>query len=85
MGVDAMMTSQVLRALESHALVTRNRDTTDTRVVNVEATLTGQRRVNTAIGEVEAIDREFFGSLGHDQAAFVNHLSKLLPGHVDER
>ncbi|MDQ0895043.1 MarR family winged helix-turn-helix transcriptional regulator [Agromyces ramosus] len=78
MGVDAMMTSQVLRALEARVLVARHRDANDTRVVNVEATPAGERLVNAAIGDVEATDRDFFASLGHDQATFTGYLGALL-------
>lgn len=85
MGLDAMMTSQVLRALESRGLVARNRDSDDTRVVNVETTATGIRLVNTAITDVEATDREFFGLLGPDHAAFTGHLRSLQLGCDEKR
>lgn len=77
MAVDAMMTSQVLRALESRALVARSRDTDDTRVINVAPTSAGQELVNAAIGDVEATDRAFFAPLGQYRDSFVRHLHAL--------
>ncbi|GAA2524318.1 MarR family transcriptional regulator [Microbacterium mitrae] len=80
MGIDAMMTSQVIRALESRNLVVRGRDAQDSRVVKVEATSAGSELANAAISDVEAVDREFFGRLGDSQSAFATQLGVLVAG-----
>lgn len=73
-GTDAMMTSQVLRALEALGLVLRTPHPTDRRAMLVQPTAAGIEVANRANGAVEAADREFFGVL--DEA----ELSALLRG-----
>jgi DNA-binding MarR family transcriptional regulator len=59
---DVMMTSQVLRALESRGLVTREPDPRDTRARRVRLTAAGRRRVAQALGAVEGVDGDFFAA-----------------------
>ncbi len=59
-ATDAMMTSQVLRALEAKALITRTPDPQDTRAKRIRLTQAGQARVAAALPAVEAVDEHFF-------------------------
>jgi len=59
-GTDAMMTSQVVRALERRGLVRRGRDPQDGRIWRVAGTAPGARLAEQAIDVVEAADRAFF-------------------------
>jgi DNA-binding MarR family transcriptional regulator len=61
-GTDPMMTSQVLRALERKALLTRAPDPHDSRARRLSLTPQGRRLARKAIGVVEAVDDEFFAS-----------------------
>lgn len=61
-GADAMMTSQVVRALEKADLLVRSQDPVDTRVKRVRCTPEGRRLARRAIEVIEQVDREFFGS-----------------------
>lgn len=63
-GLDAMMTSQVLRALESKGLVTRDRAEHDARARAVVITEAGRRLALRAVDAVEEVDRAFFGAAG---------------------
>lgn len=85
MGVDPMMTSQVLRALESHEFVSRRRGSNDARIMQVEATPAGVRVASGALKDVEATDHDFFEALGSDEAAMVDLLRRLLPGDSEGR
>jgi MarR family transcriptional regulator, organic hydroperoxide resistance regulator len=76
-ATDAMMTSQVLRALEARGLVKRQQHPDDGRAILVSVTTEGVELVNRAIGVVEACDREFFGALGGEVAAFAGGLRVL--------
>jgi DNA-binding MarR family transcriptional regulator len=60
MGMDAMMTSQVVRALERQGLVERLRDPGDARSVRVTVTAAGRERLQGALADVEAADTDFF-------------------------
>lgn len=82
MGVDAMMTSQVLRVLVSRGLVERHRDEGDARVIRVEATTAGANLANAAIDDVESTDRAFFAPLGTDVVAFAACLDAVLRGEL---
>jgi len=59
-ATDAMMTSQVLRALEAKALITRTPDPQDRRAKRVRLTQAGQARVAAALPAVDAVDEHFF-------------------------
>ncbi|HEY8858666.1 MAG TPA: MarR family transcriptional regulator [Gaiellales bacterium] len=62
-GTDAMMTSQVARALERAGLVERLRDPADSRSVRVTVTLAGRERLKGALRDVEAADAAFFAAV----------------------
>lgn len=76
---DAMMTSQVLRALETQGLVVREPHPTDGRARALMVTAAGQDLANRAVAVVEAADRQFFGPLGPDVAQLNALLQRLGP------
>jgi DNA-binding MarR family transcriptional regulator len=63
-GTDAMMTSQVLRALEARGLLQRDAHPTDGRARELVLTPAGADLALRAIAVVEAADREFFSAVG---------------------
>ncbi|HLY55600.1 MAG TPA: MarR family transcriptional regulator [Stellaceae bacterium] len=77
LGADAMMTSQVLRTLESGGLVRRERDPTDTRARNVVLTDDGARKLALVRPLLSDIDEAFFDPLGKKEKRFVKSLKKL--------
>ena len=79
-GTDVMMTSQVIRALEAKGYVTRNPHPADKRAVTVAPTPEGIALANRANVDVEAADRNYFGSLAPDELAdLTENLHKLRP------
>ena len=74
---DPMMTSQVLRTLESRGLVERHAHPQDGRARALAVTDEGRALANRAVADVEACDAEFFGALGDQGAGFVRALQKL--------
>ena len=72
-----MMTSQVLRALERRALITRTRHPGDGRAQLLSVTAEGEALANRANAAVEACDREFFEPLGSGVAGFGRSLRAL--------
>lgn len=67
-GVDVMMTSQVLRALEGRGLVTCREAFGDARARAVRPTAEGTGLARTAVQVVEAVDRRFFDAAGAEQS-----------------
>jgi DNA-binding MarR family transcriptional regulator len=65
-GTDAMMTSQVVRALERRGLVERLRDPGDARTVRVTVTAAGRERLKGALADVEAADAAFFAPVADE-------------------
>jgi DNA-binding MarR family transcriptional regulator len=63
-GTDAMMTSQVVRALETKNLVTRSPDPKDSRAQCVVVTDEGAELARMAIPVVKAADEAFFSGAG---------------------
>ena len=74
-GTDAMMTSQVVRALARAGLVERLRDPADSRSLRVTITETGRDRLRNALADVEAADAAFFAPV--QDAALVPRLRTL--------
>jgi len=74
---DPMMTSQVLRILESRGLVERAAHPDDRRAWSLAATTAGVKLANRANAAVEACDRDFFSALQGDQADFTTALRRL--------
>lgn len=73
-STDAMMTSQVLRALEGRGLVLREPHPDDKRARALTVTAEGRALADRAVAVVEACDRAFFSAVGDD----VGRLSGLL-------
>lgn len=63
-GTDAMMTSQVLRSLESSGLVERHADPADARVKRLTVTPAGRSAAAEALDVVDTLDKQFFGPAG---------------------
>jgi DNA-binding MarR family transcriptional regulator len=77
LGADVMMTSQVLRALETAGLVRRDRDPADTRARTLALTEDGFRKLAAALPLLLEIDEAFFDSLGKKEGRFSKSLRKL--------
>jgi DNA-binding MarR family transcriptional regulator len=76
-----MMTSQVLRKLETRGLVTRSPDEHDSRARRLGLTEAGRTLLSGALADVEAADAAVFGALEQaDHAAFVRALAVLSSG-----
>ncbi|CAN5644756.1 MarR family transcriptional regulator [soil metagenome] len=60
-GADAMMTSQVVRALERGGLLSREQDPNDSRVKRLRTTDQGRAVALEAVQAIEQVDRDFFG------------------------
>ena len=76
-ATDPMMTSQVLRALESKGLIERLAHPTDGRARTLAPTSAGVSLVNRANAAVEQADRAYFAALGDDTPSFTNSLAIL--------
>jgi DNA-binding MarR family transcriptional regulator len=76
-NTDVMMTSQVVRTLESKHYLERHSDPTDARAKLLTITPTGLALVNQAITKVEAVDKRFFAQL-EDSKQFALDLKTLL-------
>jgi DNA-binding MarR family transcriptional regulator len=81
-GTDAMMTSQVCRALQERGLLTRNPDPRDSRAVRLELTPAGRALAPEAVEAVEAADEAFF-STAPDPAVVRSLLHSLATGSTD--
>lgn len=75
-ATDVMMTSQVLRALESKSLLERPQHPHDRRARALHATDAGRTIARAATADVEAADERFFGALD-DVGRFVVDLTAL--------
>jgi len=75
-AADVMMTSQVLRALESRGLVARMPDAADARIKRLTVTAAGRRLAELAVTVVEAADAEFF-TRASDPAQLLDVLHQL--------
>jgi DNA-binding MarR family transcriptional regulator len=77
LGADVMMTSQVLRTLESAGLIRRDRDPRDTRARTLALTETGEAKLRAALPTLDTVDTDFFSVLGHREDRFAKSLRKL--------
>ncbi|WP_219943348.1 MarR family winged helix-turn-helix transcriptional regulator [Iamia sp. SCSIO 61187] len=75
--VDAMMTSQVVRALEAAKLIRRTEDAKDARVKRLRCTAKGRRVAVAAVAAVEAVEDEVFGPEGERSPELVGLLQRL--------
>jgi MarR family transcriptional regulator, organic hydroperoxide resistance regulator len=78
--IDAMTTSQVLRALERKKLVRRTDHPSDSRAFALRPTAAGRRLARQLIHLVERADQEFFSALGGDVTRFTGMLEELTGG-----
>lgn len=76
-NTDVMMTSQVVRTLETKQYLERHSDPTDARSKLLSITPAGLALVNRAIKAVEAVDQHFFAKLEHSKE-FATDLKTLL-------
>jgi DNA-binding MarR family transcriptional regulator len=83
-ATDVMMTSQVLRTLESKGLLERRPHPSDARARDLVVTETGERVTNQALPVVERVDREFFAAAGAHQAGLLAGL-QALASHARDR
>ena len=78
-GIDIMMTSNVIRALENKGFLSRKAHPKDTRAKVVNISKKGLEIVFNAIQKVEAFDKQFFEKLANerqfnaDLLALLNH------------
>ena len=82
-ATDPMMTSQVLRALESKGLIERLAHPTDGRARTLTPTVAGVSLVNRANAAVEHADRAYFAALGDDARGFTRSLATLDAENVE--
>lgn len=75
--IDAMTTSQVLRALEKKKLVRRTDHPRDSRAFALRPTAAGRRLARQLIHLVERADQDFFSALGGDVGRFTTMLEEL--------
>ena len=76
-GTDPMMTSQVIRKLETRGLLERALDPADSRARRLGLTAAGRALVSRALADVEASDEEYFSVLGRERDTFVRALRTL--------
>jgi DNA-binding MarR family transcriptional regulator len=81
-ATDPMMTSQVVRVLESHGWIVRERHPADGRAFALAITEPGVRLVQRANTAVEQCDEEFFAALGKSGPAFRRSLRVLRDTHT---
>jgi len=77
LGADPMMTSQVLRTLETAGLVKRERNPADTRSRLLSLTAEGKAQLAAALPLIETVDREFFDVLGRREDKFLKAMRRL--------
>lgn len=80
-ATDPMMTSQVLRTLETKGLVQRRDHPEDRRAKAIAPTEAGIALANRAVTVVEACDAAFFGPLAPHTHDFTAALRVLRDGH----
>jgi DNA-binding MarR family transcriptional regulator len=81
---DVMMTSQVLRKLESRGLVSKRTGESDTRSNVIMLTEKGAEKVAKALGIAEKVDSDFFRSLRGNYGEFLLELGALTKANGPE-
>ena len=76
--VDKMVTSTVIRQLETKKLVSRTKDPKDSRAFYLRLTPQGVEMTLKVLPRVEAVDKGFFGKLGKLEEDFTHQLQALL-------
>lgn len=74
--IDVMLTSNVLRALETRKLIERGQHSSDTRAKTVYLTESGYKLLKPAVKQVEDFDNQFFSKI-EDIKKFNENLRKL--------
>ena len=82
-ATDPMMTSQVLRTLESKGLIERLAHPTYGRALTLAPTPAGINLVNRANAAVEHADRAYFAALVYDARGFTRSLATLDAENVE--
>ncbi len=82
-GVDAMTTSQILRALEAAKLVQRRAHPDDPRARAVHVTANGREKVGKAIVLVERVDAAFFMPVASSARRMVALFRALVDASAD--
>ena len=77
LGADPMMTSQVLRTLETGGLIKRERNPADTRSRLLSLTADGLAKLAVALPLIAAVDAEFFDVLGRREERFLKAMRRL--------
>lgn len=77
LGADPMMTSQVLRTLETAGLVKRERNPADTRSRLLSLTTAGKTQLAAALPLIAEVDRDFFDVLGRREDKFLKAMRRL--------
>ena len=80
-GCDKMMTSKVLRTLESRKLVQRKNHHSDTRSRSLLLTAKGMEVLQQATASFQLAEAEVFESLGKKEKGFGKKLRKLVHQH----
>ena len=76
--IDAMMTSQVVRALHRKKLVRRSPHPADSRAMVLLPSAAGRKLTRQAIYLVERADQDFFATLGGDAPRLTSMLRTVL-------
>lgn len=82
-NADRMMVSKVLRTLEDKKFITRKEHPQDTRAKVISLTTAGEKILRKALAEVEAVDIDFFATIGKGLTAFNSTMEKLIKQHKD--
>lgn len=78
-ATDPMMTSQVLRTLETKGLILRSTQPADSRAHQLAVTEAGARLASETIGAVEEADGDFFGKVSGRRDSLLDYL-RILAG-----
>jgi DNA-binding MarR family transcriptional regulator len=81
---DVMMTSQVLKKLESKGLVSKRPSESDTRANVILLTGKGAEKVAKALRIAESVDSDFFRSLERNYGEFLKELGALIKANGAE-
>jgi DNA-binding MarR family transcriptional regulator len=77
--LDVMMTSQVLRTLETKGYINREPHPEDKRAIALQPTTQGVELANLATNDVESADAAYFAALSPTQSeAFLSALQRLI-------
>ena len=77
LGMDKMMTSKVLRALESKKLIKRTVDKADKRAIQVVLTSFGDQILKKVSKDLNQFEDTFFAGISDKQKSFNKKLKKL--------